>query len=78
MPSKTGNMLGSVTNEIEAVLDKKVSRKGFLQHVGVAALGVLGVQSLLSSVLHSSGQKKKPTSLQSDQGGGYGNSRYGV
>lgn len=71
-------MLKNVATDIEAVFDKKVSRKAFLQHVGIAALGVMGVQSLLSSVLHPNGVKKKSTSLKSDQGGGYGNSRYGV
>ena len=71
-------MLEKVTTEIEAVFDKKVSRKAFLQHVGIAALGVLGVQSLLSSVLHTNGPKKKTANLKSDKGGGYGNSPYGA
>lgn len=77
MANKGENILGNITTEIDAVFDKEVSRKAFLQHVGIAALGVLGVQSLLSSVLHPNGQKKKSTSFQSELGGGYGSSKYG-
>ncbi len=66
-------MLKSISSEIDAVFEKKVSRKGFLQHVGVAALGVLGVQSLLSSILQPASSKSKATK----QDNSYGGSSYG-
>lgn len=55
--------------QIEELFSKEMTRKEFLQHIGAAALVVLGISGLLQALL--GGQKQKQTAA------GYGSSAYG-
>lgn len=57
---------------LQALLDKEVSRKDFLLHVGAAILAMIGISSLLKSLLNSSSRP----SLNVQDMGSYGASGY--
>jgi hypothetical protein len=63
-------------NQLEQILTKEVSRKEFLQHVGVLILGVIGVSALMNRLSQLSGSRsEKSASLP--QSNGYGARSYG-
>lgn len=57
--------------KIKKVLDTEMDRKEFLRYVGIVAVGVLGINNLISSITKPIQKTKKPET------GGYGRSAYG-
>lgn len=58
-------------DQLQTLLEKEMSRKEFLQHVGAALLVLFGVSGLISSLTG------RPTQTQQTQDMGYGSSVYG-
>jgi arginine exporter protein ArgO len=61
-------------DNMSALLNKEVSRKEFLQHVGIAILALIGVGGLLKTLSESS---KNQLQQSSQSGFGYGSGTYG-
>lgn len=56
-------------NQLEAILKQDMTRKEFLQYIGVALLAAFGVTNLLKHLLQT--KPAQPTQM------GYGSSAYG-
>lgn len=63
-----------INEEIEKVLNKPVTRKQFLQHIGMVMISILGVNALISRLMHP----EKHLGGGSDSGRRWGNGRFGV
>ena len=63
-------------NKLQNILQQEVTRKEFLQYVGLALLGVIGVTSFLQNLTSSMSRNVASQHLGSG-GGGYGHSKYG-
>lgn len=60
--------------ETDKVLKMQMSRKQFLQHIGLFLLAVIGVNSMISRFLHP----QNHTVSQANQGRKWGNGKFGV
>lgn len=56
--------------QIDALLNKEMTRKEFLQHIGAAFLILIGISGLVSALLKQQGGSRRQTA-------GYGVSAYG-
>ena len=56
--------------EIKSLLEKEMDRKEFLMHLGIGALAVVGISSLINNL-------NRFNSKPAVQGDGYGSSTYG-
>lgn len=61
------------TSGVKSLLEKDVDRKEFLQYVGVGALGVLGITTVIKNLEELFGKR----SNHQVQNAGYGSSPYG-
>ena len=61
-----------INEEVEKVLNKPVTRKQFLQHVGLIIIGSFGVNALISRLLHPE-KHEVVTEIRR----GWGNGRFG-
>ncbi len=62
---------------LNKLLNKKMSRKDFLVHVGAAAVAVSGIAAIIKNIAEPKGKKTKPPA-QKSQKTGYGQSPYGI
>jgi len=63
-----------VKTQINKLLNKEMSRKEFLQHIGSGILIMLGVSGLMKALLQSQPHSQSP---ERDISNGYGSSAYG-
>jgi hypothetical protein len=58
-------------DQLQTLLNKEMSRKEFLQHVGAALLMLFGISGLINSLTHKTTQTNRVQNI------GYGSSAYG-
>lgn len=58
-----------IQKEIDELLQKPLTRKQFLRHIGLIMLGLLGVNAVLSRLVHP---EKHISTVKSDRGWGQG------
>jgi len=63
----------STSEEIEKILSEPMTRKQFLRHIGLIVLGLVGVNALLSRLIHP--EKHLAGSKASKD---WGNGKYGA
>ena len=66
----------AIRHDLSALLDKKMDRKDFLKHVGVAVVAVTGVAAIAKTLAQSQQQSLTKTSAAT-RSSGYGGSAYG-
>jgi hypothetical protein len=64
----------NINKEIDKILKKPMSRKQFLQHIGMVLLGVLGVNAMISRLI----QPEKHMPGAPEEGRRWGNGKFGV
>ena len=65
----------SLHEETEKVLKKQMSRKQFLQHIGLAFLAVIGVNAFISRMIHP---ERHTIGASAGEGRKWGNGKFGV
>lgn len=69
----------SVKNAIDQSLQKPMSRRDFLGHIGALFLAVIGITSVLHSLgLHDDAPQQQAARSTAAANRGYGSSAYGV
>jgi hypothetical protein len=63
----------TLNKEIDKILKRPMSRKQFLQHIGMVILGILGVNAMISRFMYP--EKHMP---EAEQGRRWGNGKFGV
>ncbi len=65
-------------NPIDTLLNKKMSRKDFLAHMGLAAAGVVGVSSAMKNISALGKKKSSPKRQPDSNPHGFGGGKYGA
>lgn len=58
-------------------MNKPMDRRQFLKHIGVAALGVIGINTVISAVLDSHPDLKQSKNSLNQTSRGFGAGKYG-
>jgi hypothetical protein len=66
----------AINKEIEKILSKPMTRKEFLRQVGLLLLGVMGVNALVSRLVHP--EKHLAGTGGAEGGTPWGNGKFGV
>jgi hypothetical protein len=65
-------------NPIDDLLNKKMSRKDFLAHIGLAAAGVVGVSAAMKNLSELGRNKSRPKRQANVAPRGFGGGKYGA
>ena len=69
----------STKEQVEKILSKPMTRKQFLQHIGLMLLSILGVNTMLSRLMHP--ERHLPgagSGSGAEDGRRWGNGKFGV
>lgn len=67
----------AIRQDLSALLDKKMDRKDFLKHVGVAVVAMTGVAAIARAFAQSQQQQSLSKTSAATPTSGYGGSAYG-
>ncbi len=64
---------------VQKIMDRPMSRKDFLKEIGLALLGLIGINAVISSLLRTNQQLHRPSTPSSPQSKSkFGNGKYGI
>lgn len=67
----------AIKQELDVLLNKKMDRKDFLKHVGIAVVAVTGISALTRALVTSGAPRASQQQLSATRNDGYGGSAYG-